>query len=92
MFIVPILMGCVLTSWRCVLTSWGVCLTSWGCVLTSWGCVLTSPAAVLRLIRAHGVFMVVAWPVVFVIANLFAAFLKPAVNGAAWVRDVCVNV
>ena len=36
--------------------------------------------------------MVVAWPVVFVTANLFAAFLKPAVNGAAWVGDVCVSV
>ena len=70
----------------------GVCPYILGCVLTSWGCVLTSPAAVLLLIRAHGVFMVVAWPVVFVTANLFAAFLKPAVNGAAWVSDVCVNV
>ena len=36
--------------------------------------------------------MVVAWPVVFVTANLFAAFLKPAVNGAAWVSDVCESV
>ena len=68
----------------------GVCPYILGVCPHILGVCLTSPAAVLRLIRAHGVFMVVAWPVVFVTANLFAAFLKPAVNGV--VSDVCVNV
>ena len=44
-----------------------------------------------RLIRAHGILMVVAWPVLAVLGIFFAAWMKPALPGAEWFQ-VCVCV
>eukprot|EP00731_Ephydatia_muelleri_P019219 Em0012g44a len=43
---------------------------------------------VLALIRAHGILMIVAWPTVYVTANLFGIFMQPARPGTPmyWAR------
>ena len=37
-----------------------------------------------KLIRAHGVFMIVAWPVLAVTGIFFAAWMKPALPNGEW--------
>eukprot|EP00731_Ephydatia_muelleri_P019195 Em0012g20a len=55
--------------------------------LIGWTDAATLPV-VLALIRAHGILMIVAWPTVYVTANLFGIFMQPARPGTPmyWAR------
>ena len=37
-----------------------------------------------RLVRAHGILMIIAWPVLAVTAIFFAAWMKPALPNGEW--------
>ncbi len=44
-----------------------------------------------NLIRAHGILMIIAWPVLAVLGIFFAAFMKPSLPNGEWfqVRLFC---
>ena len=42
------------------------------------------------LIRAHGILMIVTWPVLAVTGIFFAAWMKPALPKAEWFQVCCM--
>ncbi len=44
------------------------------------------------LIRAHGIMMIIAWPLLATTAILFAAFMKPALPNGEWFQVSACSV
>ncbi len=44
-----------------------------------------------NLIRAHGIFMIIAWPLLAGIAIFFAMFMRPALPNGEWFQVSSIN-
>ena len=56
------------------------------------GSPVTAEVKIDPLIRAHGILMIVAWPVLGVMGIFFAAWMKPALPKAEWFQVWCMCV